>query len=473
MNSLVSVGLLVFLLALIFLSIKYVKYAGVRDFLIASNSTVPPIILGIGYFATQYSMSMFMSQPGVISDAGYAGMSISLPGAAFTFIIPILLVGLKIISINKDRKFVTMSDYFSNRFDNKLLSYLLSLSIIIFVIPAAAVQLIGLGVILNTYTGLPTMLCSIGIGILVIAYCMIGGIRSVLWGDLAQGILMLFTSVAIFVTSIAAQGGLEAINQTLLNLNKEFLTYPGADEKYTWSVYFSMILMWSLFSIGQPHLFTKFYLVNDMKALSKAAMYGTVGVVISAICVEWAGVNLIPYGLENGIDKESLIVSFAINNTGILISSILLTGIASAGLSTVSSQIIAVSSCIIKDFLKLETQKKGVLLSKTIIGIVGVAAICIAAIRPALMFNIVLFAFGGLGLWGVLLILSLYCKNLNSKAVTLSIIVAELSYFLQLTFNFNTHGFNPVIISSLILLVTLGISNTIWNNYGKLLCRKC
>ena len=51
------------------------------------------LLSGLAYFSTQYSMSTFMGVPGTIYKVGYAGMSVSVPGIAFSMVIPALLDG--------------------------------------------------------------------------------------------------------------------------------------------------------------------------------------------------------------------------------------------------------------------------------------------------------------------------------------------------------------------------------------------
>ena len=57
-----------------------------RDFFTMSGSA-GAILAGLAYFSTQYSMSTFMGVPGSIYHVGYAGMSVSVPGIAFSMII--------------------------------------------------------------------------------------------------------------------------------------------------------------------------------------------------------------------------------------------------------------------------------------------------------------------------------------------------------------------------------------------------
>ena len=46
------------------------------------------VLSGLAYFSTQFSMSTFMAFRLPIYHVGYAGMSVSVPGIAFSMVIP-------------------------------------------------------------------------------------------------------------------------------------------------------------------------------------------------------------------------------------------------------------------------------------------------------------------------------------------------------------------------------------------------
>ena len=69
-----------------------------QDFFTMSGSA-GAVLSGLAYFSTQYSMSTFMGVPGSIYHVGYAGMSVSVPGIAFSMVIPALLVGRRLIKL--------------------------------------------------------------------------------------------------------------------------------------------------------------------------------------------------------------------------------------------------------------------------------------------------------------------------------------------------------------------------------------
>ena len=69
-----------------------------KDFLVMGG-TAGTVVSGIAYFATQYSMSTFMGVPAIAYNNGFAGMSITVPGVAFSMLIPALLVGRNLMQL--------------------------------------------------------------------------------------------------------------------------------------------------------------------------------------------------------------------------------------------------------------------------------------------------------------------------------------------------------------------------------------
>lgn len=185
------------------------------------------LLSGLAYFSTQYSMSTFMGVPGTIYKVGYAGMSVSVPGIAFSMVIPALLVGRRLIRLGHRYRMLTMADYISDRYESTLMRALLAIIMILFLVPMMGAQTIGAGIIFKTYTGAPEWVGIVVMGITVILYCMAGGIRSIMITDVIQGILMVATAVVTFFVSLQLGGGLEVINQHLADTDMSLLSHPG------------------------------------------------------------------------------------------------------------------------------------------------------------------------------------------------------------------------------------------------------
>lgn len=432
-----------------------------RDYFTMSGKA-GALLSGLAYFSTQYSMSTFMGVPGTIYKVGYAGMSVSVPGIAFSMVIPALLVGRRLIRLGHRYRMLTMADYISDRYESTLMRALLAIIMILFLVPMMGAQTIGAGIIFKTYTGAPEWVGIVVMGITVILYCMAGGIRSIMITDVIQGILMVATAVVTFFVSLQLGGGLEVINQHLADTDISLLSHPGQNNSMPWQNYVSMIIMWSFFTIGQPHLFTKFFTMKNYNVMFKAVLLGTLGMWFSATLIEWCGVTgRMSFPNLTGTDTDFIVPLILQAGVHPVISSLMVAGIFSAGMSTVSGVLITSTSAVTRDlyqkiFNKEATDKDAFIMSRYVTVGLGVLAICIGIYKPSSIFQLVLFSFGGLGIWAAPILAGLYWKRATKVGAFASVIVGEIVYILlTTTFTSLTFGFNPLIVAWIIAMVVL------------------
>ena len=418
-----------------------------RDYFTMSGKA-GALLSGLAYFSTQYSMSTFMGVPGTIYKVGYAGMSVSVPGIAFSMVIPALLVGRRLIRLGHRYRMLTMADYISDRYESTLMRALLAIIMILFLVPMMGAQTIGAGIIFKTYTGAPEWVGIVVMGITVILYCMAGGIRSIMITDVIQGILMVATAVVTFFVSLQLGGGLEVINQYLADTDMSLLSHPGQNNSMPWQNYVSMIIMWSFFTIGQPHLFTKFFTMKNYNVMFKAVLLGTLGMWFSATLIEWCGVTgRMSFPNLTGTDTDFIVPLILQAGVHPVISSLMVAGIFSAGMSTVSGVLITSTSAVTRDlyqkiFNKEATDKDAFIMSRYVTVGLGVLAICIGIYKPSSIFQLVLFSFGGLGIWAAPILAGLYWKRATKVGAFASVIVGEIVYILlTTTFTSLTFGF--------------------------------
>ena len=364
-----------------------------RDYFTMSGKA-GALLSGLAYFSTQYSMSTFMGVPGTIYKVGYAGMSVSVPGIAFSMVIPALLVGRRLIRLGHRYRMLTMADYISDRYESTLMRALLAIIMILFLVPMMGAQTIGAGIIFKTYTGAPEWVGIVVMGITVILYCMAGGIRSIMITDVIQGILMVATAVVTFFVSLQLGGGMEVINQHLADTDISLLSHPGQNNSMPWQNYVSMIIMWSFFTIGQPHLFTKFFTMKNYNVMFKAVLLGTLGMWFSATLIEWCGVTgRMSFPNLTGTDTDFIVPLILQAGVHPVISSLMVAGIFSAGMSTVSGVLITSTSAVTRDlyqkiFNKEATDKDAFIMSRYVTVGLGVLAICIGIYKPSSIFQL-------------------------------------------------------------------------------------
>ena len=446
------------------------KTNNIGDFFVLSGKA-GVVVSGIAYFSTQFSMGTFLGTPGTIYGVGYAGMAISVPGAVFCMILPALLIGRKLITLGHKYGFLTMADYLTDRYHSKNMSGVLGVMMLFFLVPMMGAQIIGAGVIVHVFTGLPEWVGVVGMGIIVILYCMTGGMKGAMMTDVIQGSLMIATAVVTFIVSVVMGGGFSNINHTLQSMNEAYLTFPGANGYMPWTYYVSNIVLWSFFTMGQPHLFTKFFAMKDHKTMFKAILLGTAGMFFSATLIEWAGVNGIA-SIQNIEKADQIIPMILQRGMNPFLASIFIAGIVAAGMSTIDGILVTTTGAVTRDIYqkiinKDATDENVMKLSKVVTVIIGIIVICFGVFQPGSIFEINLFAFSGMAIFVVPILFGIYWKKATAKGAIASVIVGIISLLL-FTLNpsvkalaMGFHALFPTtIIASIVMIVVSKFTKT-------------
>ena len=446
------------------------KTNSIGDFFVLSGKA-GVLVSGIAYFSTQFSMGTFLGTPGTIYGVGYAGMAISVPGAVFCMILPALLIGRKLITLGHKYGFLTMADYLTDRYHSKKMSGVLGVMMLFFLVPMMGAQIIGAGVIVHVFTGLPEWVGVVGMGIIVILYCMSGGMKGAMMTDVIQGSLMIATAVVTFIVSVVMGGGFSNINHTLQSMNEAYLTFPGANGYMPWTYYVSNIVLWSFFTMGQPHLFTKFFAMKDHKTMFKAILLGTAGMFFSATLIEWAGVNGIA-SIQNIEKADQIIPMILQRGLNPFLASIFIAGIVAAGMSTIDGILVTTTGAVTRDIYqkiinKDATDEAVMKLSKVVTVIIGIIVICFGVFQPGSIFEINLFAFSGMAIFVVPILFGIYWKKATAKGAVAAVIAGIISLLL-FTLNpsvkalaMGFHALFPTtIISSIVMIVVSKFTET-------------
>ena len=446
------------------------KTNNIGDFFVLSGKA-GVVVSGIAYFSTQFSMGTFLGTPGTIYGVGYAGMAISVPGAVFCMILPALLIGRKLITLGHKYGFLTMADYLTDRYHSKNMSGVLGVMMLFFLVPMMGAQIIGAGVIVHVFTGLPEWVGVVGMGIIVILYCMSGGMKGAMMTDVIQGSLMIATAVVTFIVSVVMGGGFSNINHTLQSMNEAYLTFPGANGYMPWTYYVSNIVLWSFFTMGQLHLFTKFFAMKDHKTMFKAILLGTAGMFFSATLIEWAGVNGIA-SIQNIEKADQIIPMILQRGMNPFLASIFIAGIVAAGMSTIDGILVTTTGAVTRDIYqkiinKDATDENVMKLSKVVTVIIGIIVICFGVFQPGSIFEINLFAFSGMAIFVVPILFGIYWKKATAKGAIASVIVGIISLLL-FTLNpsvkalaMGFHALFPTtIIASIVMIVVSKFTET-------------
>ena len=424
------------------------------------------IVTGLGYFTTQISSSTYMGVPGYTYRYGLAGLiSVMIPGTALGLVIPGLLVGRRVVDLKKKIGYLTFPDFLADRYYSNVIRIIAAVFITLYLSAYIAAQIRAGGIIFEVFAGLPYALGIIVTGAIVTIYCLLGGIRGALWTDVLQGLLMWFAALFAVIGGLQLVGGIESLVDYILTTKPEAFTSPGIDGWMTIPMFISQAMLWCIGGIGQPQLFTKFYAMRDKKVLARAIIAATLSYTIPASLIVFSGLFAIKaFPTLTGKEIDYAIPLIFLKAMPPALAALFMMGIFAAAMSTVDSQFIMVSGAIAHDvYHKLMNpsapEKRVLWLSRIVVLILGLAAIYVGLNPPAAIFTIVMFAWGGLGVFTIPVVLGLYWKRASREAALAGTVAGNLVllalYFGPPEIKALSGGFHPLIPAWIVTLVVM------------------
>ena len=414
-----TIGAVFIIYVIIMLAIGWVasrKTSSPLDFFLADRS-LKAWVTAISSTASSESAWAVLGTVGLAYKDGLSAIWF-LPGCLMGYLINWIFIAEKLRKRSEEIYAVTLPDYIENFFnDEKHVLRLISVVIIISCMMAyVAAQFTAIGKTFDAIFGVPQVLSiSIG-GVVVLGYTMMGGVRAVAWTDFIQGLIMVVGLILVSLIAVDTLGGFPIMLEEVEKTSPATLEWMGG--KSTASFLGSMVglLGIGLGYPGQPHVVTRYMAAKNTRAIRNGAWVALGwGLLIysSAILLGISGQVLFP-GLE---DPEHLFPKAAEQLLPTILTAIVLTGVLSAIMSTVSAQILVAASAVAHDIYskmlrKSLSHEKIIFVSRITVLLLGLGAICISLGETRVIFWFVLFAWSGLGAsFGPLILFTLYRKD--------------------------------------------------------------
>ena len=338
------------------------------------------LVTSLTIMATYFSGFAILTFPGWVYEGGIAPMlyALNLPVAAAA----IYLLGNRIRRIGCKRGYITPADMITDYYgDSPWIRSLVALTGVLYVIPYVVMQVKAGGLLADglfrevehlTMFGQQISMEDFGVGALslvTMVYVIIGGMRSVAWTDVMQGIILL---TAMLLSGIAVLYALEGpsgyFSRVSSELSGELLTVAEAPGKHNAWKLLTFCAFASLASIIQPAQWMRFYAARDSATLRRSAIAFST---ILPICFIF-GVFLVGLGgrvlyepieaangtlrLPNG-DKTDQILIHVIQDyfpvifggIGVILVSLILVAVMAASMSTADSNLHALSAVATRD----------------------------------------------------------------------------------------------------------------------------
>ena len=197
-------------------------------------------------------------------------------------------------------------------------------------------------------------------------------------------------------------------------------------------------LAWGLGYFGQPHIIVRFMALRKPADARAGRFYGVSWMFLSligAIFVALAGTVFFTntdHAITDQENYETIFLDMAQVMFHPLFAGLVLTAVLAAIMSTMSSQMLVVSTSLIEDLFMIVAKKKpsqDVLINLSRTAVVAIAIIAtVLAINPSdSILGLVGFAWAGFGsAFGPLVLLSLYWKRLNSTGAIAGMVTGAI-----------------------------------------------
>ena len=331
------------------------KENGADDFF-KGGGRIPWWAAGISIYATMLSAITYMTIPAKAYTTDWT---------YYPMLWMILLVSFPVIKyyLPYFRKLNVTSAYeiLEQRF-NLFTRLLASALFCIFMIVRMAIVLYLPSLALTAVTGIDIYLCIVLMGLVTIVYCTMGGVEAVIWGDVIQGLILVFGAIfAVIYLAVGTEGGISGcINLALENDKLRLFDWSNAWSGGVWWVIIIGGLANNLISYTSDQTVIQRYLTTpDEKSAGRGILVNGVMSVFVSVAFYMIGTGLYtfykthPTALDVTMSQSDAIFPFfMMSQMPAGVAGALIAAIFAATMSTISSNINSVATAFSIDFWK-------------------------------------------------------------------------------------------------------------------------
>ena len=386
-----------------------------------------PAVTSLSAGASDMSGWMLLGLPGAMFVSGLSASWIAI-GLLLGALANYLIVAPRLrVYTETANDAITIPDYFEKRFEDnsRLLRVISSIVIILFFTLYTSSGVVAGGKLFDSAFGLPYELGLFVTAGVVVLYTLLGGFMAVSMTDFVQGVIMFIALIMVPVVALTGIGGLQGVGTTLNEIDPSLLNIFGG----VGIIGIISAMSWGLGYFGQPHIIVRFMAIRSVKDVPAARNIGMIWMLVTIIGALATGLVGLAWVTQNGIpeaylddgafDGETIFIVLSQILFNPFIGGFLLAAILAAIMSTISSQLLVSSSSLTEDFYKIflrknASQKELVMVGRTAVVIVALAAIALAWNPDSNVLTLVSNAWAGFGsAFGPVVILSLFWKKMT------------------------------------------------------------
>ena len=343
-----AVGLYITLTTVLALVVRRGVGKGIEEYFLA-NRRLGGAVSALSYSATTYSAFMMVGLAGLTYKGGVGALGFEL----------IYLSGLVLVAFFgprfwlAGRKFhlVSPAELLATRYDSRSLGAVAALAAMVFLVPYSAVQLIGIGYLLEGLTGgaIPFLVGISIAAVVALAWALAGGLRTVAWTDAVQALLMMMAALLVVGYALAALGGPVTFANRLAREWPEWLSVPGGNGYFTLSTFAGLSLPWFFFSLSNPQVAQRMFAPRSLKSLRRMLLgFLAFGFIYTLVSVTWGFVARLEF---HDLATPDLATPTLLNSGIVppLVALLAMLGIMAAAISTIDSVLLTLASMLARD----------------------------------------------------------------------------------------------------------------------------
>jgi len=347
-----SVGIYIALGMAIAIAARRHLGAGMNEFFLG-NRRVGGFVSAMTYAATTYSAFMMIGLAGLTYKSGVGALGFELTYLCGLFLVAFF--GPRFWLVGRKFDYLTHAELLADRYQSKAVGVTACALCFIFLVPYAAIQIMGIGYLVAGLSkgAIPLIAGMIVAIVLGIAWSNIAGLRSVAWTDAFQALVMVGTSLAVLL--VVVQAGFGGFGDFFARMNSDIpdlLTVPTGKGLWNVNMFIGLALPWLFFSLSNPQVTQRLFIPKSVTAFKQ--MIGgflIFGFIYTLISVLWGfAARLLVPGLENADMATPTLLAMPI--VPMALALLVMVGIMAAAISTIDSILLTLSSMWARDVHK-------------------------------------------------------------------------------------------------------------------------
>ena len=348
--------LALYLVGMLGMGAYFMRKENSADDFFKGGGRIPWWAAGISIYATMLSAITYMTIP---------AKAYSTDWTYYPMLWMILLISFPVIKyyLPYFRKLNVTSAYeiLEQRF-NLFTRMLASTLFCIFMIVRMAIVLYLPSLALTAVTGIDIYLCIVLMGLVTIIYCTMGGVEAVIWGDVIQGLILVFGAIfAVVYLAMGTEGGISGcINIALENDKLRLFDFGSSWSQATWWVIILGGLANNLISYTSDQTVIQRYLTTpDEKSAGRGILVNGIMSVFVSVAFYMIGTGLYTFYKTHPAEldvtmgqSDAIFPFFMMSQMPAGIAGALIAAIFAATMSTISSNINSVATAFSIDFWK-------------------------------------------------------------------------------------------------------------------------